>query len=271
MKKRILVAAVGVPLLLVVLLLCPDWATMLLMLAISALGAYEMLRTACKNARLPLYVFTIAASVGSILTTYFALPEVRMLLRWGFVMLLFLTAVVHFGSEKRKVPFADVCICVFAGLVMPMLYSGVFLVRMQPMGKVYVLAPFVIAFIGDSFSMFAGMIFGGKKMAPHVSPKKTRAGGIGGPIGSALGMVLLGVISAKVWDYAPDYFYLALLGVLANAFGQLGDLSMSLIKREVGIKDYSRLFSEHGGALDRFDSTMFIAPVVYFFVLGGML
>ena len=64
---------------------------------------------------------------------------------------------------------------------------------------------------------------------------------------------------------------LVLVGVVANVFGQLGDLSMSLIQREAGIKDYSHLFLTHGGMLDRFDSTMFIAPVVYFFVAGGIL
>lgn len=56
---------------------------------------------------------------------------------------------------------------------------------------------------------------------------------------------------------------------VANVFGQLGDLSMSLIKREAGIKDYSHLFLTHGGMLDRFDSTLFIAPIVYLFVGTG--
>ena len=58
-------------------------------------------------------------------------------------------------------------------------------------------------------------------------------------------------------------WYFALVGVVANVFGQLGDLSMSLIKREAGIKDYSHIFLTHGGMLDRFDSTMFLSPVVY--------
>ena len=58
-----------------------------------------------------------------------------------------------------------------------------------------------------------------------------------------------------------------MIGVIANLFGQLGDLSMSVIKREAGIKDYSHIFLTHGGVLDRFDSTMFIAPVVYGMVM----
>jgi phosphatidate cytidylyltransferase len=64
---------------------------------------------------------------------------------------------------------------------------------------------------------------------------------------------------------------LALVGAVSNLFGQLGDLSTSLIKREHGVKDYSRLSLTHGGVLDRFDSTLFIAPVVYIFVNCGVI
>ena len=83
--------------------------------------------------------------------------------------------------------------------------------------------------------------------------------------------VLLGVVGKAWLGYAPNYLMLILVGVVANIFGQLGDLSMSLIKREAGIKDYSHLFLTHGGMLDRFDSSMFIAPIVWFAVSGGLL
>lgn len=271
MKQRVLVAAVGVPALLAVLLLAPSWATMLLTLAIAAIAAYEMLHTAGRS-KLPfLLVLTVAASALSVLGVFLQLSAALWIMRFAFVALLFAAAVVQYEKEK-PIPFSDLAVAVFAGLVIPMLYSGIFLVRMtEPFGRVYVLAPFVIAFIGDSFSMFGGMIFGGKKMAPHVSPKKTWAGGIAGPVGSAAGMALLGLVGHLVWGYAPNYALMVLLGAVGNVVGQLGDLSMSLIKREVGIKDYSRLFLEHGGMLDRFDSTMLIAPVVYFFVAGGLI
>ena len=265
MKQRILVAVVGIPLLLVILLICPDWATMLMIAAICAIAAYEMLHTACRGVSLAVYVITIAAAVIAQFARYFEIKNTLRLSQWAFVMLLFVFAIFRFGSEK-KISFKTVCVAAFAGIIMPALYSGVFLVRTFPFGKVYVLAPFVIAFIGDSFSMFGGMIFGGKKMAPHVSPKKTWAGGIAGPIGSAAGMLLLGLVGKAIWQYSPNYVMLALLGFCANIFGQIGDLSMSLIKREMNIKDYSRIFLTHGGMLDRFDSTMFIAPIVFFFV-----
>jgi len=148
-----------------------------------------------------------------------------------------------------------------AGFLFPAMYSCIGLLR--NVSPAFVLMPFVIAFIGDSFSMLGGMAFGHKKFAPHVSPNKTWAGFLAGPVGSALGMVLLGLVSKWLWQMELPLWYLAVIGIAANLFGQLGDLSMSLIKREAGIKDYSHIFLTHGGVLDRFDSTLFLAPVVY--------
>lgn len=138
----------------------------------------------------------------------------------------------------------------------PAMYSCIGLLR--NVSPAFVLMPFVIAFIGDSFSMLGGMAFGHKKFAPHVSPNKTWAGFLAGPVGSALGMVLLGLASKWIWQMELPLWYLAVIGIAANLFGQLGDLSMSLIKREAGIKDYSHIFLTHGGVLDRFDSTLFL-------------
>ena len=278
MKQRLLVAAVGVPLLLVVLVICPAWATLILTCGIIGVAAYELLHTAGKAVPAGAYGMTIAVAIIQAVYIYtgsdvFAIGSVSSvtMIRWYFVMLLFFMAVITYGKEP-KLCFHDLCVAVAAGIVFPAMYSCIALLRKNAdFGKVYVLAPFVIAFIGDSFSMFGGMIFGGKKMAPHVSPKKTWAGGIAGPVGSALGMVLLGLAAKYIWQYVPNFAMLALCGAVCNVFGQLGDLSMSLVKREVGIKDYSRLFLTHGGMLDRFDSSMFIAPMVYFFVQGGVI
>ena len=253
MKQRWLVVAIGLPLLLLVLLACPAWATMLLVCAIAGIAAYELLHTAGKNVPTSIYLLTVtvAAAYEVLLYysewTFFGTIQTVTVLRWAFLMLLFFTAVHRFGGEK-PFAFSTLCAAVVGGMVFPAMYSCIFLLRSYAdFGRVYVLAPFFIAFAGDALSMYFGMWFGKRKMAPHVSPHKTWLG------------------------YAPDYARLALVGAVANVFGQLGDLSMSLIKREAGIKDYSHLFLTHGGMLDRFDSTMFIAPVVYFFVAGGIL
>lgn len=283
MKQRLLVAGVGLPVLLLVLLACPDWATVLLVCFIAGVAAYELLHVAGKNPGKEVYAASILCAVAQVWVIYDARKwsGVTVPLRDGapidkcwilpivlFVLLCFF-AVVRYG-KGNELPFADVAVAAVGGALLPTMYSCIALLRCVPdYGRLYVLAPFFVAFAGDSLSMGFGVWFGKRKMAPHVSPNKTWAGGIGGPIGSALGMLLMGFIGAHWLGYAPDYLELVMVGVCANIFGQLGDLTMSLIKREAGIKDYSHLFLTHGGMLDRFDSTLFIAPIVYMFVASG--
>lgn len=264
MKQRLLVAAVGVPLLLVVLLVLPPIATTLLVCAIAAIAAYELVHTACKKPCVLIHVLPIVCAVVMVLVQA-CLPDYVLLPGLGLFLLLCLLAVCRFGTEKT-IPFADVAIAMVGGVVFPLFYSCIALLRAKAGGEYYVLMPFVVAFLGDTFSMLGGMLLGKRKMAPYVSPNKTWAGFFAGPVGSALGMAVLGIVWSLLSEAAPAWWQLALIGLIANLFGQLGDLTMSLIKREVGIKDYSKLFLTHGGMLDRFDSSMFIAPVVLILV-----
>ncbi|MBR3641130.1 MAG: phosphatidate cytidylyltransferase [Oscillibacter sp.] len=281
MKQRWLVVFLGLPLMLLVLLACPPWATGLLVCGVAAIAAYELLHVAGKGADAAVYTVTIAATICQVILLYccyaygdltFSAPlDPLWLAPLVLTCALFLLAVTRYGTE-RAVPFSTVAVGFLGGAAFPMAYGCVLLLRMhEAYGKLYVLAPFCIAFVGDAFSMYGGMLFGKKKLAPAVSPHKTVAGAIAGPIGSVLALLLFGFIGSRLTDYAPNYAILALLGVVGNLFGQLGDLSMSVVKREAGLKDYSRLFLTHGGMLDRFDSSMFIAPVVYLFVALGMI
>ena len=269
MKQRLLVAAIGVPLLILVLVFLPPLATGILVAAIAGAAAYELLHTACKRPN-ELYGLTILYAALTAMMV-FSITAVKSLdIDWPqilypaaaflYLMGLFFFAVRTHGTE-HAIPFTDVAVCIVAAFLFPAMYGCISLLR--NVGSAFVLMPFVVAFIGDSFSMLGGMAFGHKKFAPNVSPNKTWAGFIAGPIGSALGMVLLCLVCKWVWSMELPIWYFALVGVVANVFGQLGDLSTSLIKREAGIKDYSHIFLTHGGVLDRFDSILFIAPVVY--------
>ena len=269
MKQRLLVAAIGVPLLILVLVFLPPLATGILVAAIAGAAAYELLHTACKRPN-ELYGLTILYAALTALMVFSITAVKSLAIDWPqilypaaaflYLMGLFFFAVRTHGTE-HAIPFTDVAVCIVAAFLFPAMYGCIALLR--SIGPAFVLMPFVVAFIGDSFSMLGGMAFGHKKFAPNVSPNKTWAGFIAGPIGSALGMVILGLIEKAVWSFTIPLWYLAVIGVVANLFGQLGDLTTSLIKREVGVKDYSHLFLTHGGMLDRFDSTLFIAPVVY--------
>ena len=273
MKQRLLVAAIGVPLLILVLVFLPPLATGILVAAIAGAAAYELLHTACKRPN-ELYGLTILYAALTALMVFSITAVKSLAIDWPqilypaaaflYLMGLFFFAVRTHGTE-HAIPFTDVAVCIVAAFLFPAMYGCIALLR--SIGPAFVLMPFVVAFIGDSFSMLGGMAFGHKKFAPNVSPNKTWAGFIAGPIGSALGMVLLCLVYKWVWSMELPIWYFALVGIVANLFGQLGDLSTSLIKREAGIKDYSHIFLTHGGVLDRFDSILFIAPVVYAAVL----
>ena len=143
-------------------------------------------------------------------------------------------------------------------------YSFAAFLRLEATGihRAYLLLPFILSFACDTFAYFAGRAFGRHKLAPKVSPKKTVEGSIGG----ILGNVVCGLIFVFVMDHWLEagigYGTMVVLAVTCSIVAQIGDLSFSLIKREFGIKDYGHLFLEHGGVLDRFDSVLFVTPLV---------
>ncbi len=120
---------------------------------------------------------------------------------------------------------------------------------------------FGILWVGDTAAMGIGKLFGKHKLAPAVSPNKTVEGLVGGYVGAI-------AVSLIVWywkfPFIPVYHFIV-LGFVCSLFGQLGDLVESMWKRSLGLKDSSGIIPGHGGVLDRFDSLLFAAPVLYYY------
>lgn len=280
MFKRVMVAVVGVPFLLFVLVWAPEWATMVLLAGMCGLGAFELMRAAAgeKGKRLiPLTVLTAALVPVCLyamceytheeLGITMGLPLLPLwlpVLGLVFVFLLFVYAITHYGKESA-IPFASLTAAILGGLVFPMMLSCLLLLRMIPYtGKVMVFMPLCISFGSDTCAYFAGLALGKHKLAPLVSPKKTIEGSAGGIIGGVLGMVLLNVIAVRVFrDPFMTPTQILIFGVVGSVISQIGDLSFSVVKREFGVKDYGKLLPGHGGILDRFDSVTFVAPFIY--------
>ncbi len=131
-------------------------------------------------------------------------------------------------------------------------------------GLVMLPLAFLLPWGSDTMAYFSGFLFGKHKLIPDVSPKKTVEGAIGGVIGAALIAVVYGYLIQSLTDYSPSPLLLGISGAAVSVLAQCGDLIMSLIKRENGIKDYGTLFPGHGGVLDRFDSVLISAPTLYF-------
>ena len=126
---------------------------------------------------------------------------------------------------------------------------------------------FLAAWGTDTFAYCTGMLIGKHKMTPLLSPKKTIEGAIGGLVGTALLGVLYGFLIANKLrlDFNPMVIF-PIVCVVGGVISMIGDLAASAIKRNFDIKDYGTLIPGHGGILDRFDSIIIVAPIVYLLI-----
>lgn len=261
-----MVAVVGIPFLLVVLLLLPEWAPAILVTAMCAMGAHELLHAVgAKNKALRWAGVLAAALVPvEIYVTAWTERTFLPLLALVLVFALFALAIGNYG-KPTAIPFGHLTMTLFAGLVFPSMLGCLLRLRLvYELGPALVFVPLCISFGSDTFALFAGMLFGKHKLAPHVSPKKTVEGGIGGIVGGVFGMALMWAIIH--WTIGYDlctWWEAVILGVVGSVISQMGDLSFSVIKREFGVKDYGKLLPGHGGILDRFDSVTFVSPCVW--------
>lgn len=126
---------------------------------------------------------------------------------------------------------------------------------------------FLCAWMSDTGAYFSGTFFGKHKLIPHVSPKKTVEGAVGGVIVCILSCLLYLFILSKFIEVTYiGYISAAIMGAIASVMSQFGDLAASAIKRDFEVKDYGNILPGHGGFMDRFDSVMFIAPFIYYFL-----
>lgn len=181
-------------------------------------------------------------------------------------------AIVMFRSEPH---LEDILVSVMplTTIVLPgMCLIALALAQPKALSLVMLSMMFVIPVLGDTMAFLVGSRVGGPKFCPAVSPNKTISGAIAGLVGSLLGSLLVyGVArlccSPETCAHLPGLAAHMVLGILGGAAGQLGDLFASLIKRHCGMKDFSNLFPGHGGMLDRMDSILFMALVMFCYYL----
>ncbi len=264
MKARLIVAGIGIPLLLVVLLWCPPVVTAIAIAALSAIGANELLYTTgiLTHKRMVGYAMVAAALVP--VWSYFGCPMLPFA-AGAFVlgMLLFVEALAAYPDVK----FNGVTAAFFAAIVIPVCLSGVLRIMMQGNGRFLVVIPIMMPFISDSGGYFGGWFFGKHKLAPVLSPKKTVEGAVGSVVTTMLAMVIYGLVVQFAFGKNFNYLYGLVYGLIAAPVSMIGDLSFSMVKREMGIKDYGKLFGAHGGVLDRFDSVIFATPLTELLLL----
>lgn len=262
MKSRLLVAAVGVPVVFILLALLPPWGTTLFCAAISVIAATEMLNTAELGRSAVMTVLSAASAVWVTLCFHFGWSAVAVAAGILVYFLLLAAVGVAYYEKGRGFGPGQTGAALMAGAVVPLCFAALICLRRGENGVYAVLTPFVVAFIGDAGALFTGMAFGKHKLAPRTSPKKTVEGAIGGLLCSVVFTIIYGIILRFAFKAEVSFGILCAWSAVGGVVSQLGDLFFSLFKRESGIKDYGTLLSGHGGILDRFDSMATLAPVL---------
>lgn len=193
------------------------------------------------------YLFTILVLINNI---FF---NVNILLLVDMIMLFIL--LYYLFTDNLKI--TDASVTLLGILYIPFSFTHIYYLDKTN----YIWLIFLLAFGSDTFAYFAGNLFGKNKLSPKISPNKTIEGSLGGIIGD----IILIIIYNYFFEIGP-IIKLVPLAIIGSVVSQLGDLIASKIKRTTGIKDYGNLIPGHGGVLDRFDSILLSAPVIYYYV-----
>ncbi len=270
MKTRIISGLVGTVILLGVLF-CPYTGVLnIAVAAVAAIAVYELLHNTGRMTNLSL---TVASMLYAALQIMQLFGQVYAVLLVGVTAVYVLYVVLFLLRHHGEVDVAAVGYAFAATVYVTVGFGALTLLRGMPYGLFALLLAFVIPFMSDTGAYFVGTFLGKHKMAPIISPKKSWEGFFGGwaiSIGSA---ALLAVVQNMTMNganglYAKPLEFAILAAVLAP-ISVCGDLLASVIKRQSGIKDYGKLMPGHGGVMDRFDSVVIVAPLLYILLYFG--
>ncbi len=271
MKTRIITAVVGLLVLGVVMLLFNTPVLELAVSLIAIIGVHEIFKAydlgeKTNNLFVPfvpyilLVMFSPYPLIGDLQVKTLLVPCTYLLMLYLAICLIRRSQTLSAAKLGGMTMFSAVIIAGF--------YSLVYIRSALPSTEaIYlILTGLAFAWGGDTFAYFSGYFFGKHKLAPIVSPKKTVEGAIGGVLGSGILGVGITAAARALTDGAVGgtfaYPAIFVLGMACSVLGILGDLFASAVKRQCKIKDYGTIFPGHGGILDRFDSVLFIMPVV---------
>jgi len=272
LKTRIISGVIGF-LLLIAVVLSPQIVLGVAVSIMALMALYEFFRAVshagCKPVKtlgylscIPLLLIGVTG-YGDDSSRLDWLSKPNILLFSIFVMMLFLLMVTVFLHDKFNI--IDAAVTALGILYIPFFFLFLILIRKFDGGQYFIWFVFIGAWLTDTAAYFSGMALGKTKIVPEISPKKTLEGSIGGVIGCIIATIIYGMSVNMYIGYIPAYHFI-IVGLINGILSQIGDWVASAIKRYTGIKDFGSIMPGHGGVLDRFDSILFIAPVVYFYI-----
>ena len=256
MFKTRLISGIVLVIIALATIISGSWILFFTLLAVSLIGMRELYKV-MKVSDEHVTVLELVGYLGAVLY-YIAMKADfgnygTMAIIISMILILF---VYVFGYPKYH---AEQVMAAFFGVVyVAVMLSFIYLTRSLPDGKFLVWLIFLCSWGCDTCAYCVGMLIGKHKMAPVLSPKKSIEGAVGGVAGAALlGVIYAAAKKGKMAEYA-------LICAVGALISMVGDLAASAIKRNQNIKDYGKLIPGHGGILDRFDSVIITAPVIYY-------
>lgn len=258
MKTRIITAVVAAALFIPIVFIGGIPFTILIYM-MASVGLFELLRMKkIPILSIPGIVSLLILWVLLFPSRYIELLNDINISKVGTVFLAVMFFLTYTVISKNKFTFDDVGFTIVATL-----YVGVgfyFFNETRYEQLEYIFFALFLVWATDSGAYFFGRAFGKKKLWPEISPNKTIEGFFGG-IASAIVVALLFQMVTDIW---PSYLLVAFIAVFVSIFGQMGDLVESALKRHYHVKDSGTILPGHGGILDRFDSLLFVLPILYF-------
>ena len=254
--KRIITSAVLISLIVGVIFF--DWLCALVITLFIIAGLYEYF-VMLERKGINIYKY-FGIGMGAIipLSIMFRFEPTKSWELLFIVLALFFLIIMQFKRRDSSGVIVDISTTLFGILYVSWFFSFLIKIRYLPGGLGFLASLLLITKLGDIGAYLVGSRWGKKPLVPHISPKKTMEGALGG-----LGFSILGALASK--SFLPfGYGQLLVIAVSLGVLGQLGDLSESLLKRDCQVKDSGDIFPGMGGVLDSIDSLLFTAPVFYF-------
>ncbi len=270
MAKRLISAAIAIPLGLVVVILNNELLYYIAMTLLSVVAVYELFMATkyLKNKLISVLSLIFVAVVPFV----YWIDELRSHVKLIYLCFVILLAFAMIAKHER-VKFEQVALVSFISLAIPLALNTLSFIRTNfPEHSIFYIVYIMLSvWVGDAGAYFVGTFLGKHKMCPKISPKKTWEGFFGGIITTGVIAFITcfvyefidATVNGGVHTFSVNYLYLVGLSLVLSVLGVLGDLSASLIKRECSVKDFGNILPGHGGVLDRFDSVLFAAPFAY--------
>ena len=256
MFKTRLISGIVLVIIALATIISGSWILFFTLLAVSLIGMRELYKV-MKVSDEHVTVLELVGYLGAVLYYIAMKADFGNYGTMAIIISMILILFVYVFSYPKY--HAEQVMAAFFGVVyVAVMLSFIYLTRSLPDGKFLVWLIFLCSWGCDTCAYCVGMLIGKHKMAPVLSPKKSIEGAVGGVVGAAL----LGVIyAAATQGKMAEYALICAVGALIS---MVGDLAASAIKRNQNIKDYGKLIPGHGGILDRFDSVIITAPVIYY-------